>query len=230
MPADADILAQPDAKPSGECRTRFRTREEANVAERAMRAADELERLEARRIANALERLQDIYEPIRLRRDRLDAGLTRIDGLRATMIAQLDAIEGDADFEPVLCHAGALGSDAMEWLEHDPADLGEPDADGEPSLCGITFGLGNELDKEGDGYPDDEPDLSWGLDRAEDDQRGVSNMPPQEGDGNCDDEPSLTKLDIVGGSQVGMSWVGNGPDDDREDDAGDLPEDGGGAE
>ena len=63
--------------------------------------------------------------PHRLNRyARLQAGLERLEDLRAEMIARLDEPEGDPDLED--------GGDA---------ELG---ADREPSLCGVTAGPGGD--------------------------------------------------------------------------------------
>jgi len=55
-----------------------------------------------RRLELGLERIDGLYEQMAARAALLKAGLSRLDGLRAGMIDQLDAIDGDADFEPSL--------------------------------------------------------------------------------------------------------------------------------
>ena len=103
---------------------------------RTLRTPDHRKRLEA-----ALDRLGGLYEQMATRAALLSAGMERVDGLRAGMIEQLDAMDGDADLEPngddepTLCHPGAMGSDHLDGLEDDRSDL-EPDNDDEPSLCG----------------------------------------------------------------------------------------------
>ena len=103
---------------------------------RTLRTPDHRKRLEA-----ALDRLGGLYEQMATRAALLTAGMDRVDGLRAGMIDQLDAMDGDADLEPTLCHPGAWGSDHLDGIEDDRSDFepdsdGEPDNDEEPSLCG----------------------------------------------------------------------------------------------
>lgn len=120
---------------------------------RTLRTPTHRKRLEA-----GLERLGELYEQMRQRADLLASGMARLDGLRAGMIDQLDAIDGDADFEPYIPSPG--GDDR----EFDVCDLGEPGVDGEPDLSWggdyastdqrfLSSGL------EGDDRPDDEPSL-----------------------------------------------------------------------
>lgn len=91
---------------------------------RAPRTPDHRKRLE-----NGLERLGGLYEQMAARAALLAAGMERLNGLRAGMIDQLDAIDGDTDLEeagdlePSLCHPAAVGSDD---LEDSADDHGEP--------------------------------------------------------------------------------------------------------
>lgn len=115
---------------------------------RTLRTPDHRKRLE-----DGLERLGGLFEQMAFRAALLAAGMDRLNGLRASMIDQLDALdaptedmEPDADLEPSLCHPGAMGSDPVEDLEQDSEDEGAQcddegfDSDSEASLCGITFG------------------------------------------------------------------------------------------
>ena len=61
---------------------------------RGFRTPDTRKRLEA-----ALERLQHHHDRFARHSIRAAQALSRIDGLRATMIGQLDLIDGDADLE-----------------------------------------------------------------------------------------------------------------------------------
>lgn len=104
---------------------------------RTLRTPDHRKRLE-----DGLERLGGLFEQMAFRATLLAAGMDRLNGLRASMIDQLDALdapteglEPSGDDEPALCHSGALGSDSLDGLEDDRADW-EPDNDDEPSLCG----------------------------------------------------------------------------------------------
>ena len=124
---------------------------------RPLRTPDQRKRLEA-----ALDRLGGLYEQMATRAALLTAGMDRVDGLRAGMIDQLDAMDTDPDLEPWL-GTGAYGGDDREldlsdkepslcgitcnplfadaWdleVEHDGR---EPDVDKEPSLCGIHMNL-----------------------------------------------------------------------------------------
>ena len=101
---------------------------------RHLRSPDHRKRLES-----GLEALGGLYEQMARRAALLASGMDRIDGLRAGMIDQLDAIDGDADFEPSIC-----GDDR----EADAGDDPEPDDGLEPSLCGVVFGVGSDLDLE----------------------------------------------------------------------------------
>jgi len=126
------------------------------------------------------------------------------------LITLLDVIDGDADVESslgVYWDGGWMSDDR----EHDPCDQGEPDDDGEPSLCGVTVPLTAAMNQS-----DRESDLSWGGEYASTDQRYLYEA--VEGDDNEDREPGLTKLDRDGGSQIGRAWLGAASPDDREDD------------
>jgi hypothetical protein len=133
---------------------------------RTLRTPDHRKRLE-----DGLERLGGLFEQMALRAALLTAGMERLNGLRSSMIEQLDALDGDADFEPWL-GSGALGGDDRE---DDTCDHGEPDDDGEPSLSApialtpsdqtglrwIGGGQARDLESEHDGREpdvDDEPD------------------------------------------------------------------------
>lgn len=168
------------------------------TAQRAEAAGDVFEQLERRRIESALSRLDEIYEPIRRRRDLLNVGLSRINGLRETMVAQLDAITPDADLEPSLSASipqlrpfgsrdtWVQGADDEREGEHDGR---EPDHDDEASLVGTVgspdrhavggtlanlgeVDLEDECEDEGAPTGDDEPELGDGavLYRSEHDQ------------------------------------------------------------
>lgn len=170
----------------------------ASAAARAVAAAERLAELERLRISGALARLDDLYEPIRRRRDYLDGGLARIDGLRATMVAQLDAITADVDLEPSLSASipqlrpfgsrdtWIQGADDEREGEHDGR---EPDHDDEASLVGTVgspdrhavggalanlgeVDLEDQCEDEGAPTGDDEPELGDGavLYRSEHDQ------------------------------------------------------------
>lgn len=115
---------------------------------RTLRTPDHRKRLE-----DGLERLGGLFEQMAFRAALLAAGMDRLNGLRASMIDQLDALdaptedmEPDADLEPSLCHPGAMGSDPVEDLEQDSEDEGAQcddegfDSDSEANLCGVTFG------------------------------------------------------------------------------------------
>ena len=52
-----------------------------------------------RRLETGLERLGGLYEAMSQRATLLATGMERLNSLRAGMIDQLDAIDGDADFE-----------------------------------------------------------------------------------------------------------------------------------
>lgn len=131
-----------------------------------------------RRLEEGLERLGGLFEQMAHRSALLAAGMERLNGLRAGMIDQLDAIDGDPDLEPSLCHHGAWSGDYIDDLEEDRSDY-EPDADDEASLCGslgdlhafggpstgfgsfgeITYDLEDQCEDEGhdsDREPDDE--------------------------------------------------------------------------
>lgn len=101
---------------------------------RALRTDDHRRRLE-----NGLERLSGLYEAMSIRAALLAAGMERLNGLRAGMIDQLDAI------------------DAPE------IDL-EPTGDDEPSLCGVRCGgpfmASDDLEDSAD--DNGEPSLGWG--------------------------------------------------------------------
>lgn len=85
---------------------------------RTLRTPDHRKRLE-----DGLERIAGLYDAMATRAAMLTAGMARLDGLAAGMISQLDAIDGDADFEPYIPSPG--GDDR----EFDTCDLGEPDVD-----------------------------------------------------------------------------------------------------
>lgn len=108
-----------------------------DAAVRAVAAADDLAERERTRTASALARLDELYEPIRQRRDHLDVGLSRIIGLRATMVARLDALSPDTDLEPngdrepTLCHPGSYDTQDGEL---------EEDADSEPLNANLHLG------------------------------------------------------------------------------------------
>lgn len=163
-----------------------------------------------RRLQLGLERLEGLYERMAARASLLQQGMERLNGLRSGMIDQLDAIDGDPDFEPSL---GVYwdGGWASDDRERDPCDLGEPDDDAEPSLCGVTVSLTAAMNQS-----DKEADLSWGGEYASTDQRYL--YAAVEGDDNEDREPSLVMLDRHGGDQTGYRWVGAASSDDREAD------------
>jgi hypothetical protein len=56
------------------------------------------------RLERALGRLGELYDEMATRHALLSSGMARADGLRQTMIAQLDALDGDPDLEPSLAH------------------------------------------------------------------------------------------------------------------------------
>ena len=140
-----------------------------DAALRAVAAADHLAELERKRVADALARLDDLYEPIRRRRDHLDVGLSRLNGLRSSMVARLDALTPDADLEPTLCHPGAMGSDALEYLEDEPTDS--------DLSWGGDYAYTNQAhlsaSVEGDDNVDNEPSLSAVLMQGPYDQTGA---------------------------------------------------------
>lgn len=103
---------------------------------RTLRTPDHRKRLE-----DGLERLGGLFEQMASRAALLSAGMERLNGLRASMIDQLDAIDGDADFE------ASIGDDDREA---DAGDDREADHDAEPSLCGIGVDRGEDLDREED--------------------------------------------------------------------------------
>lgn len=164
---------------------------------RAPRTPEHRKRLEA-----GLERLGGLYEQMAVRATLLQAGLERLNCLRATMIEELDASETDADLEPSICHPGALpsGSDQLDDLEDDRSDY-------EPSLCGlgcnfVIGGLGDDLEEQCEdegGQCDDEG--------AEDSDREPDN----------DGEPSLSAVLMTSaGDQSGLRWLGSFEDRDVE--------------
>ena len=174
---------------------------------RALRTPSHRRRLEA-----GLERLGALYEQMRQRADLLASGMARLDGLRAGMIDQLDAIDGDADFEPYI--PSPRGDDR----EFDVCDLGEPSVDDEPSLCGVTVSVTAAMADQSD----KEADLSWGGEYATTDQRHLSAS--VEGDSSEDLEPSLSTLQRDGEDQSGNRWLGSLSTDDREQDQDDEPD------
>lgn len=67
-----------------------------------------------------------VYDVNRDRRRRIEGMLERLEDLRQSLIAKLDAIDGDPDLEPYLSSLG--------WRAPLESDECEPDADFEPSL------------------------------------------------------------------------------------------------
>lgn len=113
---------------------------------RANRAPDHRKRLES-----GLDRLGGLYEQMAARAAMLQAGMERLNSLRASLIDELDATDTDADLEadgcdePSLCGIGCNcvigGADDLEDQCEDEGadesdegvdDRGEPDCDDEP--------------------------------------------------------------------------------------------------
>lgn len=173
---------------------------------RTLRTPDHRKRLE-----DGLERIAGLYDAMATRAAMLTAGMARLDGLAAGMISQLDAIDGDADFEPYIPSPG--GDDR----EFDTCDLGEPDVDSEPSLCGVTVSVTAAMTDQ----TDREADLSWGGEYATTDQTNLTSS--LEGDSTEDLEPSLSTLQRGPDDQCGSRWLGSLATDDREESADDEP-------
>jgi len=154
------------------------------------------------------------------------------------LIAALDHIDGDPDVEaggddePSMCGVGCGGAfvDPDNDLEDSADDQGEPmlgasegpfatrwedggSEDLEPSLCGITATWKHADSRDG------EPELSWGDEYAQADQRSLRSE--HEGDDAEDREPSLG----VPESLIDQRGWGRGDASDREEEIqDDLPE------
>ena len=89
---------------------------------RTLRTHDHRKRLET-----GLERLGGLYEAMAYRAALLNTGMERLNGLRAGMINQLDAIDGDPDFED--------GGDLEDGGDAEPDSDAEPDHEDEGAQC-----------------------------------------------------------------------------------------------
>jgi hypothetical protein len=85
------------------------------------------------RLERALARLSDLHDELATRHALLSSGMARADCLRQTMIAQLDAADGDTDLEDVSEDEGAQCEDEGAEETDDNRE------DAEPSL-GATEG------------------------------------------------------------------------------------------
>lgn len=169
-----------------------------------------------KRLQLGLERLEGVYERMAARAALLQQGMERLNGLRSGMIDQLDAIEGDPDFEP------SLGGQELRHNESQvasarlaPLDGGawgdlEEDSDFEPSLCGVSANWNPHSESS-----DRESDLSWGAEYAMSDQTRLTVS--VEGDDHEDKEPSLSAVIMLhAGDQSGARWIGGGDERDLE--------------
>lgn len=125
---------------------------------RTLRTPDHKKRLE-----DGLERLGGLFEQMAHRAAMLAAGMDRLNGLRASMIDQLDAIDADPDLEPSLAHpevghwlsqahssttlplGDAEWTDLEEACEDEGAVEEDDDREREANLCGVTFGHGHAV-------------------------------------------------------------------------------------
>jgi len=152
----------------------------------------------------------------------LQQGMERLNGLRSGMIDQLDAIEGDPDFEPSLGgqelrhNESQVASACLAPLDGDARGDLEEDSDDEPSLCGVSANWNPHSESS-----DRESDLSWGADYAMADQTRL--RASVEGDDHEDMEPSLVTLMTTPLDQSGSRWIGSFDARDLEDDADDEP-------
>lgn len=181
----------------------------------------------ASRLQAGLERLQCLHDEMATRHALLSTGMSRLEGLRQTMIAQLDAITGDADLEPSL---GFPELRLPNWqlgyfphertaLTQDPGatDDREQAEDDEPNLGWESHGAQLSL---GAGAHDQEPALGW-PDR-------MNQVPHRRSTTDYEDEPALGAPErhpnVPSGGFIDFSsrepsqedWA-QGAHDDRED-------------
>lgn len=109
---------------------------------RTLRTPDHRKRLE-----DGLERLGGLFEQMAFRAALLTAGMDRLNGLRASMIDQLDALDAPAE------------------------DL-EPVGDDEPSLCGVRCGIFSFDTEDGEPSGDEGEPLNVDLTITPSDQSG----------------------------------------------------------
>jgi hypothetical protein len=105
-----------------------------------------------------------------------------------------DEVEDDQDAEPSLgaTEPGMFYVDQCRWGKSSRDDLEdehdgrEPhDGDDEPSLCGVSVGMGNDEDLEGDNRCDDEPVLG-SFDRMTDQENSWQQRPVWVQEGEVD--------------------------------------------
>lgn len=128
---------------------------------RTLRTPDHRKRLE-----DGLERLGGLFEQMAFRAALLAAGMDRLNGLRASMIDQLDALDA-------------------------PTEDMEPDADLEPSLCGVRVGILSFDTTDGEPSGDEGEPSNVDLMTRPADQSGsrwIGGVCPFDTEGQCEDE------------------------------------------
>lgn len=171
-------------------------------------------------------------------RDRMLAGVARLEALADEIIALLDELQGEPDLEPVL---GALelsphfttqafreGLDQRRWADTGDVDEREPTDDDEPSLgsldsCGSTFpkvdrwagGGSSDLEDEHDGREpedDSEPQCEDEGAQCEDEGADIGDYEPDDHHlcGWISGEVDQTKHYLPGRPLTGIDYADNG--------------------
>jgi hypothetical protein len=145
----------------------------------------------AKRLVAALERLQAIYEPIERRQQMLALGLCRLEGLRQSLVGQLDALSTDENLEHDASDEPWLGwtiTGHGSWS----TDLPAMDCEADDSEREHTLGWGAGVDQKRLGYgsEDGEPNLgsSADVDQREWVQSQSKGWSAFDGEEECEDE------------------------------------------